>query len=403
MGLGEFLSRWRTYAFSGRHEVCFVKYENFHENWDNICQFLEIPADSAPSIEGFAPRNTGVDKQIAEIFASTRNEIAKWPSFEYFPQHDNQTTDIVRADPSQQVTVDQSTFTPTNLNAGAADAIARIGLIYDVLSSFTTMKFLLPTYNNYHSPDLDFFELFGLYQQFETEPNHVKPYYCKDVSLTEVVYNLLYDDTRLQNQYHYRVKADLYENDPKIQWLKAYRPMKISFLRRLSYTPRENIFDRDSDRRLAVLHLRREDICGRYLFQGVDLTLIPEHLKRGVQHRSVLTLENAVRRLERELPYGAKVDLVITSDGFGRIRSTFQKYPSVQQNIDRMEQEIFSAVGSDKLHVTSIRRIIGSDTKSTIATLDAMHQADIIVSSSSSFPRLPCITGGAKFLVASAE
>lgn len=301
---------------------------------------------------------------------------------------------------AEPIALRNSAFTVTSLRAGANDAISRLALVYDTMRFFFDIEFYLPAYRNYHAPDFDFFEEFGLYRAFSLAPQ-VEPSRTQEIRFSEVVAELIDGRNCLANDTAYLIQADLYSNNPLISELRARAGgLPRSFLGRLSYSPEVNPFSADhSDVTRVVVHLRRHDICGEFLFQGVASASVPLKEQKKIHRRKLLTLAMAVRALEQELPADSRIELVVASDGLGFLPRQFGRFEGVKERLDALLAELNAEPMSDLLDIRVVERIIGSGPAETRRTLDAMYCADLVLTASSSFPQLPCRVGNTRLIM----
>ena len=100
----------------------------------------------------------------------------------------------------------------------------------------------------------------------------------------------------------------------------------------------------------------------------------------------------------RRMPARASVALIIASDGVEWLRRVFRRHDAVSRRIDELEAKLFARPHSDKLRLKLIERIIGEGAEATARGMDAMFQADFVVTKSSSFPIPLCAIGGAELI-----
>ena len=291
-----------------------------------------------------------------------------------------------------------SSFTCLAISAGAADALFRIALAYDIVTSFYKLDFYAPSYTNYHCPDVDFFGIFGVYKSFPTSADQLHQALVK-INLSDLVAALLEGRPALNDGTNYEIVPDLYAQDPRIKNLREHVNLTLSFVKKLQYQITREVFDAGTKTVKAVIHLRRQDILGDIILFGPEADLIPEDIKRGIHRRPLLYFQHAIDILERSVPAGSAVDLVITSDGVREIRKKVGRFPGMSERLDGIELEFMGNPTSNKLGISVIDRIVGTGPDETIRTLDAMFSANVVVTASSSFPRLPCAVGGAKLIV----
>jgi hypothetical protein len=398
LDMAGFLAAWRRYAALGHHDIAFVRYEAFAEAWPQLAVFLGIEATDGEAAAGFRPVGRSVDPHTAAMFADLSADVAARPAFEAFRREgEGETPPPTR--PAFDVT--GSCFTVDGLTAGAADSIDRLAVAVNVITSVLGIPFLVTSYRNYHAPDIDFFDIFGLYDAFQKlEPENVENLDQVSLTMTDAIFYMLYDCSFFKPSTFYKIKADVYPNNYRVNYINRYYNIKRSFYDSLTFKPKEKIFPDDPAALKVVVHLRRGDISGDALFDGIDESTIPEKTRQGIHRRKLLTIERAVAELETLDPLPSRIDLVIASDGVARLKHRFARNEPVMRNIARLEADLTEGVAqSDHIEIRVVERLIGTDGESTMRTLSAMHDADAIVSSASAFPRLMARIGGAKLVI----
>lgn len=392
--LEDYLDRWRKYAELGKHDIAFVKYENLREEWKNLVSFLSISVGGHSELGEIEPHSKVVTKEASKIFGEVSKKLESWDPFELFPRRHNMIVEKGNEVVEDRKPLPGSSFTCIKLGAGASDAIGRLGVAFDAIRSNYDVEFILPEYSNYHSRALDFFELFGIKKAYCSSGNASDLRPELRLSLSECIYLILFDRDLISDGHHYIIEADIYDGDFRIEQLRKYGRFRRMFSDRFSYTPRSLPFSSDPQVVKATFHLRRQDICGLYLFLDDDTEQVPTDIRSDIHGRRLLHISRATRELERRLPRGANVEVIIVSDGFGEIRRRFSDYPHVLSRIDNLSNELYASVVSDELSIRVIDRIIGTESAETIKTLDAMYLSDIVLTASSSFPRLICEISG---------
>lgn len=302
--------------------------------------------------------------------------------------------DIVHSGPpvGPRIPMPGSVFSVVPPKAGASDALGRIALAYNVVTTYCDIRFEHEAYKNYHAADFDFNAALGFSTAFPAVSDGALRGDIRSLPLSDVVKGLLAGECPLCDGARYRIIADMYGSDPTIRELRLTLGLTETFFSHLDYTPQSRAF-RSGARMKVVFHLRRQDIAGRGLLKGMTLEDLPPKLRRGLHFRTPLGIDTAFGILEDECGPGTEVDLIIASDGFATMRSRFGRCPRILQNIDAMEAEIRDSEPVTALQVASIRRLIGTDPSVTRQTMDAMYEADLVITASSSFPRLPCRFG----------
>jgi hypothetical protein len=292
-----------------------------------------------------------------------------------------------------------SIFVPARIGAGAGDALARAALVHDVVTSAFDTAFCLPDYRNYHSPELDFLEILGLRAAFSDRETQSSPSPEVQLDLTTLVQRAVGDGPPLLDGHRYIVSVSASEKNIDLTRFRARFDLRRNFFSKVRYTPSRQVFDDRPGVVKAVLHLRRNDICGAALFAGTAGEAVPEKVRYGIQSLPLLTVAEAMHLLEAELAPGTPVDVVLASDGFGNFAHRFRAYPAVLERLERLEEELRAPPVSDVLQVRLVARLIGRDADVTRHTLDAMHAADVIVTSRPAFPRLVARSGRTRLIV----
>ena len=398
-GLLEYLKLWHAYAALGKHRIAFAKYEDLARNWEKLSSFLGMKDAEKVTAGGFAPRSREVRPKIRKIFELVQAELDGWPSFERFGQG---LQDWSSSLPLSSVGLRGGAFTVIGLEAGAPDSILRMGLAFDAVTSVFDIPFIPPKVRNYHSPEVDFFKLFGISggSGFGSGLRDIAAFgRTVRISLSEFIFRALHEKGSFQQETLYEVEADLYEQ----QFMKKTYPFpavfnfRRTFLSHLAYDRTEAVFPENGSARV-VLHLRRSDISGTAVFEGLTEGEAPARLRNGILLRPLLSKARAVQELERILPAGKAVEVVVAGDGFAEIRRRFSGYPAVEARIRSLEAEMEAPIASDKLTFTGERLLIGKDPRNTVLTLDAMASADMVVSASSTFPNVICKLGKVKLV-----
>ena len=84
--LGTYLDRWRSYAQSGGHDICFVRYEALNDVWPQISDFLGLKLPAEVLRQEFNPRDRDVPPNVAKQFATLENDLLACPAFVGFPK-----------------------------------------------------------------------------------------------------------------------------------------------------------------------------------------------------------------------------------------------------------------------------------------------------------------------------
>lgn len=288
-------------------------------------------------------------------------------------------------DASPPLDLQTSTFTVANLYSGASDALGRIALVYDVFTTAANISFVLPEYSNYHARDLDFLQIFGLREAFP--PPSFAPSEIVHLSFDHLVDALLGAGLHLTNGCHYVVDGrEAYGQHPALARFRQSHSLRRTFHSFMQYRPTSSVFDLNNGNVKVVIHLRRNDICGEALFGGLpESDLPPESIRRGIQPRPLLTIKHAVSFLEEQYAKGSTLDIVLLSDGVQSLQRRFRNYPAVSARISLLQQELAEPLESCTLNLHEVDRIVGNDAVSTIRSLDAIYNADITLTRSSSF------------------
>lgn len=291
--------------------------------------------------------------------------------------------------PGRRVALPHSVVTVDAPGAREADAIARIGLVHDIVASVFDIRFELPDHPQDPAAEPDFLSLFGLRAAFPPVPAELRQGLADEhIPLAEVVAELLRGNVAmLRDGVRYVIKADQERRLP-MEALKRAVPFERRFVRNVAYTPASRVFAVRDGAQRCVIHLRRGLICGGVLFAGIDAAGLPRRVTHGVHARPLLQLDEAVRALETALEPGTRVELVVASDGFARLRGKCAGFPELMDRIDRMEAMTLTQPRSDVLDLCLREQIVGQSPESTRRTLDAMHAADVIVTRSSAVPGL---------------
>ena len=296
-------------------------------------------------------------------------------------------------DKQERIPLPSSVFTVSSPGAGAGDSISRIALVYDLVTSVYELDFELPKYKNHHCTGLDFLELFGLKTAFPAAQTSTKKGLpTKRLSIKDFVADELSGKRRvLKDGVRYVFEPAYRAEIPMEEFARRFGYGRRLF-GKMSYEPASQVFEPAADARRCVIHLRRHDICGTELFDGLDHDTLPAEVKRGIQSRALLEVPDAVKRLEAHFAPGTRVDVVVATDGFARLRERFAEHPELLVRVDRLEERTLREPSSSILDIRLRERIIGRDADATRRTLDAMYGAEVIVSRSSSFPFLPTST-----------
>lgn len=282
--------------------------------------------------------------------------------------------------------------------AGASDALGRMALAYDILTSHYESNPTIEAYSNYHSKQFDFGEAFGLEANFGVVPREEFTADTINIKLSEVLTQLLNGENPFVVPGKYRVRPDLYDVNPLVRQFVSDFGIERTFFSRLDYRPGSNPFIGNPDAHKVVLHFRRQDIAGNELFRGLTEKELPEALRRGIHSRKLLGLDIAIEVMEKFLEPNSNVQAIIASDGFEHMAKRFRKFSKVLTNIEKLEENLLADPVSDLLHISTVGRLVGTGPSSTRRTLDAMYHADLVITASSSFPRLPCRFNDAKLL-----
>lgn len=393
LDLKRFIALWRDYAQRHRHDICFVRYEQLAEAWPQLLDFLKISEKDASAIQGFAPSSRMVPSDVAQMFSAFRAEMASWPPIEIFNQADADGPVPTALGPVQPLRLENTVFSANSLGAGASDALARFSLVQDIVKTWFDTDVRLPPYRNYHSPEIDFFELFGVNDLVMARSDDDPPREQVPLTVRQLIFHLLYDSSFFRDDVEYLIQPDLYPNAAEVQKLAWWRGIDRAFLDKIRYTPKNRIFNETFDSVKVVAHLRRQDICGEVLFAGLNTGEVPESVMGSIQSRPLLTVADSVHALEARYPKGTKVQLVIASDGVARVRQQLGRFPVMKERLDTIEAELCSSPESSDIVIELVDRIIGTGPDETIRTLDAMYTADLVLTASSSFPNLVCRAG----------
>jgi hypothetical protein len=282
--------------------------------------------------------------------------------------------------------------------AGASDALNRISLAYNVITTHFDLPFRYEPYWNYHSADFDFDRAFGIQDCFDIQPPQADCENLDKLALSDVIMNILAGKHPFGDPGHYRITPNLYGNHDLVKRLRLAKGLSESFFSKLTYRPTTNPFAPDTHRKKVVVHLRRQDIAGEMLFRGIPSALISTEQSKGLHRRPLLHLSTAFEILTAEVNPEEEIDLVIVSDGMELIVKRFGRSPEILQNIERIEEEIRGPIPKTSLNISKVERIIGVGPEVTARTMDAMFLADLVITSSSSFPRLPCRFGKTRII-----
>jgi hypothetical protein len=283
-----------------------------------------------------------------------------------------------------------SGFTCENIGGEANDAIKRIGLVHDIMSHYAKdVAFVLPDYLNYHCPGLDFLDLFGI-RDF---PHHTEPSrYSRRIEMrsSELLEDIWNHRLNVQPGVLYVVKPDI-QHGPKnrnklIDALIERDGFEETFRTKLRYLPKSNPFSLQPDSWKITLHMRRNDICGGFLFEDISTkNPVPSC---PLVSRPLMHISEATSLIEEVVPPASRVEVFIASDGVERLRTIYRHHPDVIAQLDLLDEELHQAPQSPHLDITVVGRQIGTDPDTTRKTLDAMYHSDFVISKSSGFPGL---------------
>jgi len=393
----EYMRRWRDYAEAGLHDICFVKYEHLDEAWNGLLEFLEVDPSTVDPLTEFKAKAREIPEHVAPLHADLKAQMATYPNLEVFKG--NPETLAARQSRTYPRKLNGTRFACLPVGAGANDALSRIGLVHDVVTAFYDAPFALVDYKNYHAPETDFFKVYNLEDGFERIAKDDLDADAVEMPLSELVYKLMFDDSELDSGKQILIKPDIYPGDKRVRRLMRYMEFdKMAFLKKARYVASEDVFNPSSDAAKVVFHLRRQDICGNELLDDAMRDAIPPHSLKGIHYRKLLTIKRAVEETEGLYPEGTKVDLVITSDGMERVKKQLGRFDGILERAAKLDAELLEEPVSDKLEINLVRRIIGTGTEETRQSLDAMYQADRVLTASSNYPKLICQIGGAEFL-----
>jgi hypothetical protein len=392
LGMSEYLHIWKEYARSSEYDLTFVKYEDLRQNGPALLEFLGLEEATEDPFSGFDPVSRDIPENVSVIFEGLQATLDDWPAMETFPA----STPPALEPPERacrKMERRNTYFTITGIGAGASDVVARMSMCYDVVTSVLNAGFILPDYRNYHSPELDFFALYGIKDAF-SQNDDVATDNLNTVELTfsDFVFQALFDKDFFQDNTFYKIKADIYENDFRLFYIRKAFQIERKFMDALSYTPSGSIFSDQDGVVKVTIHLRRNDICG-HLFEAAGLDA-----PQGMESRELLTLQRAIKALESTVPAGSRVEAFVSSDGFEKLKKRHAEQYEVLEACRELEDDLLADPASDSLKVTIIDRVIGTDTAATITTLDAMYQSDIVVTASSSFPNVVSFLGKTRIL-----
>lgn len=294
-----------------------------------------------------------------------------------------------------KINLRDSVFTIGNLHAGASDSIARLELAYDIVTSVYNIHFHLPFYENFHTPDLNFFELFGItraYRQFEHPFDRQKQI---RMSIREFLDQINQGASPFSNGNHYFIDADLYRRDLDPSSFNRNFEFARTFADPLKYTPSANPFSNSANLKV-VFHLRRYDILGDILFRGVTEQDLPLESRFHVQSRPLLTVEIALRLLKQKVVNLENVDLIVVSDGTGDLAQKFSDVEIVRNRIAEVDDELSPLPDSLPKNFRLIKTNIGRTATHTRYALDAFYHSDYIVTAGSDFPLLITRIGKSK-------
>lgn len=293
----------------------------------------------------------------------------------------------------KQIDIPGGVFSIVPPMAGASDALDRVALAYNVVSTHYIMKFVYETYRNYHSVDFDFNRAFGICDQFEESDLTNNGTETVKLRLSEIILRILDGSSPFDGQGRYRVVPDIYGQHDLVKRLRQEKGLSETFFSKLAYQPSTNPFSDTPNTTRVVIHLRRQDISGELLFRNIPHELVPPELIVGVHNRPLLHLDVALKVLSNEVPQDSMVDLIVASDGMRLMARRFRAFPQIQRNIEIIEKELYGPLPTNSLNFSGIERVIGTGPDVTVNTMDAMFLADLVITSSSSFPRLPCRFG----------
>lgn len=285
------------------------------------------------------------------------------------------------------------------VGAGASDAYGRMAASYNLLTSHFDLDIEIEKYRNYHAKDFEFDKTFGMQKGFEFVPDTVDLEHVPIIDLSELVKRVLEDDVPFAPNTRYRIRSDIYPSSPQYKQFQSQKGIRASFFSKMSYQPQQNPFSASPEGENAVLHLRRQDISGRAIFEGVSKDAIGPSIEKLLKIRKPnLDIETAVYALEQSFEAGTKVNVILASDGFKNLEPYYKHHTVALENVARLEADLQAEISSDKLDLNVITRIIGTDPEATQFTMDAMFHADLVVTAYSSFPQLPCRFGKTPYL-----
>lgn len=388
--LEQYFKQWEDYAAKQRHDIAFVKYEELKTHWEALLSWLDLPTQA---LKGFESVNRELSPEDERPYRALKALQAERPGFQVFDS--TRTPDSPAAQLNlRSEKAPERVFRIVPPRAGASDAMSRVALAYDILCHTGSDPIHLAEYQNYHSPNADFFALFNVDKVPRVILAGQKPNITPALTLTttELVFFLLYDPTELEREGTIEILANEYPHAQAAQNFRRWFHLDSTFQSALSYSPGPNPFSGQTGVNV-VIHLRRGDVSGDALFRskkrswwfGAKAPRIPQ---KGMHSRPLLDLHDVIRDLKKRVAKGHSCNTVIVSDGFDRQRRQYWANPHVLRRIEELQNDLYAAPKASGLQLNHLETIVGDSDDNTRRTLDALFFADLVYTASSSFVSL---------------
>lgn len=391
-GLFDHFSLWKNYASLGKHDIAFVKYEALGEHWESLVDWLDLNRDVR--LLGFVPKKrlvTDGEKERCQELATALDQEA---SLAIYGKSAAPAERDISVPPSQGAVANRS-FRVIAPHAGAADAFERIGIAYEVIASSFADQVELERYQNYHSPETDFFSLFSvgeLPRVSVVSSKGLSSDAVEKLTASELIFWLLFQPSFFNRGKAFEVTALTYRSDPAVRHFRRWFRLTESFSGAIQYRPSSDPFEGARGLRV-VAHLRRGDVAAnrRKPLTKMMLGIIRGRKSSrlwGSRKRPLLNLKAVVEELETLLPAGAACSIIVASDGHA-VRLHRRRFGrGIVLPARKLDRQLLEAPQSEKLIVDFLGAYVGNSKQATVRTLDAFHSADLIFTMSSSFPRL---------------
>ena len=93
--------------------------------------------------------------------------------------------------------------------------------------------------------------------------------------------------------------------------------------------------------------------------------------------------------------YRKPVEIVLATDGVERLKRRFGSEPAIVSQLEALENDV-QTTPDTHLDIRSVKHLIGTSAPITVSTLDAIAQSDVVITASSTFPRIVAQLCGTK-------